>query len=189
MGASSGGNDRNYTRLAFTDTVKAVQARHGSREAYAKVERSGDRFALGRRERQFIEARDSFYMASVGSNGWPYVQYRGGPKGFLRVIDPATLAFADFRGNRQYISTGNVLDSGRVALILMDYPNRDRLKIWAQASITRAEEDPALGSRVALDGYNAIVERIFVLKVAAFDWNCTQHIIPRYTLDELPAPV
>lgn len=178
---------RNFARLAFTETVRELQAAHGSREAYARVEADADRGYLGPAERLFIGARDSFYMATVGAGGWPYVQHRGGPPGFLRVVDGETLAFADFRGNRQYVSTGNVLDSGRAVLFLMDYPNRRRLKIWARARIVAPRDDARLATRVALTGYDAVVERIFELHVRGFDWNCTQHIVPRYTGDEIDA--
>jgi len=187
MADTSSNVPKNFATLAFTDTVKAVQTANGSRASYANVEASGDRYALTWRERAFIQARDSFYMASVGANGWPYVQFRGGPRGFLRVIDESTLAFADFRGNRQYISTGNVLDNRRVALILMDYPNRGRLKVWADAEIVAPDQAPDLASRAALADYDAVVERIFRLDVQGFDWNCPQHIVPRYTLEEIRA--
>lgn len=115
---------RNFTSIAFTDTVKAIQQRQGSRESYDRMAAAGDRFELGDPERRFIHDRDTMYMATVGSNGWPYVQHRGGPRGFLRVLDASTIAFADFRGNRQYVSTGNVADTKRVALILVDYPHQ-----------------------------------------------------------------
>lgn len=183
---SNSASGNNFTRLAFTPTVKAIQTERGSRDAYARME-ANDHHALGWQERLFIEARDSFYMATVGENGWPYVQHRGGPAGFLRVLDETTLAFADFRGNRQYVSTGNVIDTRRTALILVDYPAQRRLKVWAGAQIVRPEDDPELAARVALDGYDAEVERIFKLEVMALDWNCPQHITPRYTREEIEA--
>ena len=125
---------------------------------------------LGPDEIAFIRERDSFYMASTNETGWPYIQHRGGPKGFVRIIDERTVAFADLRGNRQYISLGNVKHDDRVALIFVDYPNQARLKVLARAKILPAEP-PA--------------ERIFVLAIEAIDWNCPQHITPRYTLDEI----
>lgn len=179
--------DRNYTRLAFTPSVKKVQEEQGSRRSYARMEHAGDRFELGANERAFIATRDSFYMASVGDNGWPYVQHRGGPKGFLRVVDSTTLAFADFSGNKQYISTGNVLDNRRVALILMDYAHRRRLKVWAGAEIIDPESDPELATLVDSEDYPARIERIFRLDVQAWDWNCPQHITQRFTVEELVA--
>ena len=148
-----------------------------------------DRHRLGWQERLFLEERDSFYMATVGENGWPYVQHRGGPPGFVRVIDDATLAFADFRGNKQFISTGNILDTERVAMIFVDYPNRRRLKVWATGSIVDPKEDAELSAAVALDGYQADVERIVRLEVVGFDWNCPQHITRRYTRSEIDALV
>jgi predicted pyridoxine 5'-phosphate oxidase superfamily flavin-nucleotide-binding protein len=180
---------RNFTSIAFTDSVKDVQQRYGSRESYARVEQSGDKFRLTSRETEFITARDSFYMATVGSNGWPYVQFRGGPRGFIRALDERTIGFADFRGNRQYISVGNLTDNAKVALILMDYPRRQRLKIWATASVTDLQTDPELAASLTVDDYVADVERSIVLTVEAYDWNCPQHIPPRYTSEEIAAEV
>ena len=139
----------------------------------------GDR--LGDLEVDFIEARDGFYQATVSETGWPYVQFRGGPAGFLKVLDEGTIAYADFRGNVQYISAGNLAASDRVALILMDYANRRRLKIWARARLVHRDEDPELLARLEDRGYRAKVERAVVLSVEAVDWNCPQHITPRYT--------
>lgn len=136
--------NRNVTALAFTDSVKAAQGRYGSRESYARMERSGDRFLLTDREVEFITTRDSFYMATVGENGWPYVQFRGGPRGFVRVLDQGTIGFADFRGNRQYISVGNLTDNARAALIMMDYPRRQRLKTWATECVIDRATTPSL---------------------------------------------
>lgn len=174
----------NFTALAFTDSVKRLQREHGSRDSYARMEASGDRFLLTDVERLFIEARDSFYLASVGENGWPYVQYRGGPPGFLRVLDDNTLAFADFRGNRQYISAGNVTVTPKVAMILMDYAERRRLKIWAEVAQIAPADDAELAARVDLGEYAAVIERIFVFQIRGYDWNCPQHITPRLTLRE-----
>ncbi len=176
---------RNFTKFSFTKSVKAAQEHYGSRRTYLRMEQSGDRYLLTDRESEFISARDSFYMSTVGENGWPYVQFRGGPSGFLKVLDERTIGFADFRGNRQYISVGNLNDNGRVALILMDYPGRKRLKIWATAKLTDVEGDPELGSALTVEGYDAKVERAIVLTVQAYDWNCPQHIVPRYTSSEI----
>lgn len=174
----------NFTALAFTDSVKRLQREHGSRDSYARMEASGDRFLLTDGERSFIKARDSFYLASVGENGWPYVQYRGGPPGFLRVLDDNTLAFADFRGNRQYISAGNVTVTPKVAMILMDYAERRRLKIWAEVAQIAPADDAELAARVDLGEYAAVIERILVFQIRGYDWNCPQHITPRLTRAE-----
>ena len=140
---------------------------------------------LGPDEEQFIALRDGFYQSTVSETGWPYVQFRGGPRGFLKVLDTATLAYADFRGNRQYISTGNLQQNDRIALILMDYPNSARLKILGRVSLS---EDPALITQLQDDMYTARVERAVVITLEAFDWNCPQHIPVRLTMDEL-API
>jgi predicted pyridoxine 5'-phosphate oxidase superfamily flavin-nucleotide-binding protein len=140
-------------------------------------------------ESAFIEARDSFYMATVSETGWPYVQHRGGPPGLLKVLDETTLGFADFRGNRQYISLGNVAANDRVALILMDYPNRTRLKILAHAEAHDLASESGLAARLALAGYKGKPERAFLLHLESFDWNCPQHITPRFTAAEIEIAV
>ena len=137
------------------------------------------------REMSFIQQRDSFYVASYGENGFPYIQHRGGPKGFLKVIDSETLAFLDFRGNKQYITTGNVQTHNRVSLILVDYPNRARLKLYAEAEVVSLNEKSELREMLELENYRYHPERIFVFKVKAFDWNCPQHITPRFTVEEI----
>ena len=176
-----------FLDIAMTPSVRAAQAANGSGNFWSgsKAHRAFDRFTEG--EKQFIAERDSFYMASVGETGWPYVQHRGGPKGFLHVLDDTTLAFADFRGNRQYISVGNLADNDRVALILMDYPNRRRLKIYARAETRDLDSDPGLAETLALTGYKAKPERAILLRLEAFDWNCPQHITPRFTEAEIEA--
>lgn len=176
--------NKNFTRYAFTDSVKQAQSRYGTRKAYERMEQSGDQYRLGAREVLFLQNRDSFYMASVGENGWPYVQFRGGEPGFLKVIDGTTLGYADFRGNGQYISTGNIEANQKLALILMDYPNQQRLKIWAETTIVEADQDPALRKRLEAPDYPGQIERLVILKVQAFDWNCPRHITPRFTLEE-----
>ena len=140
---------------------------------------------LGPQESEFLAERDSFYLASIGETGWPYVQHRGGPKGFLRVIDDRTLAFADFRGNRQFISTGNLATNNRVALIAVDYPRQARLKILGRAEILEGDAARAWIERVAVPAYKATIERVFLIRIEAFDWNCPQHITPRFTADEI----
>ncbi len=177
---------KHFGDIMFTETVKAEQARMGSREAYAKMTARPAPEVLSEREAAFIAARDSFYMASVTETGWPYVQHRGGPKGFLRVIGPARLGFADYRGNKQYVPTGNFQTDGRASLFLMDYPNRARLKILARASVVMAADAPDLAAMLHVEGEGR-VERVFTLEVEAFDWNCPQFITPRFTEDEVRA--
>jgi hypothetical protein len=175
-----------FAEIAFTPAVKAQQQAHGSRESYARFDSGpprNDRF--GPEERAFIEERDGFYLASVSETGWPYVQYRGGPAGFLRVLDERTLAWADFRGNRQYVSVGNVGGDDRIAMILMDYANRRRLKILGHAEPLEIGSDDGLAVRLAVPDYKAVVERGVRVRIEGFDWNCPQHITPRFTLDEV----
>jgi predicted pyridoxine 5'-phosphate oxidase superfamily flavin-nucleotide-binding protein len=142
---------------------------------------------LSTAEAEFIAERNSFYMASVSETGWPYVQHRGGPTGFLTLLDSKTLAFADYSGNRQYISLGNITENDRVALIMMDYPNRHRLKLYARIEVRNLVDDPALVTRLAHPEYRALVERAFLLHFEASDWNCPQHITPRYDEIEIAA--
>lgn len=139
---------------------------------------------LGDEERNFIESRDSMYMATVTETGWPYVQHRGGPAGFLRVLDDHTFAFADFRGNKQYISAGNLSRDDRVSLFLMDYPTKTRLKLFARARAAEVDDEPELARRLISPTYRAVVERLVIVRVEGFSWNCEQHITPRYTRDE-----
>lgn len=178
---------RAFTEIAFTPAVKSRQMERGSRSGYESFElpevEAGD--ALGPSETAFIQARDGFYQATVSKKGWPYVQFRGGPAGFLRVFDNKTIGYADFRGNRQYISSGNLTENNRVSLILMDYPNRSRLKIWAHARQVEAKEDPELIKRLRPEGYRALLERAVLLTVEAFDWNCPSHIPQRLTMAEI----
>ena len=170
----------------FTPAVKALQERYGSRRQYARLEGPADSLdRLGPEESDFLGERDSFYIASVGANGWPYVQHRGGPKGFLKVIDDRTLAFADFRGNKQFISAGNLTTDNRVALIFVDYPGQQRLKILGRVEIFEGEQGKEWLKKVSDPGYQATPERVFVIRVQAFDWNCPQHITPRFTEDEI----
>ncbi|RDY60159.1 pyridoxamine 5'-phosphate oxidase family protein [Flagellimonas nanhaiensis] len=174
----------NYSKLAFTETVKALQEEQGSRNAYARMERMELPDGISFREMSFIQERDSFYVASYGENGFPYIQHRGGPKGFLKVIDVKTLAFLDFSGNKQYITTGNVKTHKKVSLILMDYANRARLKIYAEAETVSLEENEELAQALKLD-YKYKAERIFLFHIKAFDWNCPQHITPRFTAEDI----
>lgn len=177
---------RAFAKIAFTNAVKAVQLRHGSRAAYARLEQGDDDGRLlTAHEVDFIHARDSFYQASVSETGWPYVQFRGGPAGFLQVLDERSIGYADFRGNLQYLSVGNLHADERVALILMDYPNRRRLKIWGRAKIVYPEENPALIAGLEVPTYRARVERGIIITIEAYDWNCPQHITPRFTEAEI----
>jgi predicted pyridoxine 5'-phosphate oxidase superfamily flavin-nucleotide-binding protein len=174
-----------FLDIASTPGVRAAQEANGSGEYWANFhgDRAFDRFTPA--EAAFIAERDSFYMATVSENGWPYVQHRGGPPGFIRVLDERTLAIPDFRGNRQYISTGNLATDDRAALILMDYPNRRRLKLYAHVEARDLAADSELAPELALPGYRAKVERGLVIHLVAFDWNCPQHIIPRFSEAEL----
>jgi len=178
---------RAFAEIAFTPRVLDEQARQGSAASYAKFLDNGVSTGnvLGPAEASFIAQRDGFYQATVSETGWPYVQFRGGPRGFLKVLDERVLAYADFRGNRQYLSVGNLKGDGRVALILVDYPNRRRLKVWGHARIVEADDDPDLIARLHDPAYKALPERAVVVTVAAFDWNCPQHLPERYTLEEL----
>ena len=178
---------RRFQELAFTPLVQQEQQKHGSRDQYQRAYehgKAGD--ALGAQEQAFIAARDSFYMASVSETGWPYVQHRGGPLGFLHVLEPKLLGFADLRGNLQYVSLGNLEHDARVALFLMDYPHQTRLKILGRVEIHEGDARAAeLLPQLATGEKGAVVERVMLIHVEAFDWNCPQHITPRYTLEEL----
>lgn len=176
-----------FAELAFTDTVKQLQEADGSRKSYARMEAGEDsNNVLTDREEAFIGVRDSFYMATVSETGWPYVQHRGGPAGFVRVIDEKTLGFPDFSGNRQFVSTGNLQVDDRVSLFFMDYPNKARLKLLGRV---KTSEDPEILESLALVDYPAKIERAFLIEVAAFDWNCPQHITPRFTVEDIESAV
>ncbi|MGH8682317.1 MAG: pyridoxamine 5'-phosphate oxidase family protein [Burkholderiales bacterium] len=178
-----------FSEIAFTDAVKHAQERYGSRAANERRARpAGPSDALTEREAAFIAERDSFYLATVNETGWPYVQHRGGPKGFLKVVGPRTLAFADFGGNRQFVSVGNAAQNDRVSLILMDYANRLRLKLLGRVKVyDLGDAPPELVFEVELPGYRARIERVIAIEIEAFDWNCPQHITPRFTEDEVRA--
>ena len=177
--------------LAFTPSVQAEQSRRGSRAAYASAARIDHAGAdgLSDREAAFIAERDSFYLASVSETGWPYVQHRGGPAGFVRRLDEKTIGWAEFAGNRQYVSAGNTAVDDRVALFFMDYPQRQRLKLLGHLHAYEPGERPDLGERLAVPAYRARVERLVTVAVEAFDWNCPQHITPRFTAAEIEAAV
>jgi predicted pyridoxine 5'-phosphate oxidase superfamily flavin-nucleotide-binding protein len=176
-----------YLQIASTPAVRIARDRYGSAAHYARVDGSVDdqgavsNGSLGPREASFIAARDGFYIASVSETGWPYVQFRGGLPGFLHVLDDSTLGYADLRGNRQYLTVGNVAANDRVSLFLMDYANQQRLKMFGRVRVTHATDDPALAARLAVPGYPGRVERAVLIFVEGFDWNCAQHITPRFT--------
>jgi len=175
-----------FGSLVFTPVIKALQEKYGSRRKYARMEAgpiSQDR--LGPDESAFIAGRDSFYMATVGATGWPYVQHRGGPKGFLKMIDEQTIAFADFRGNMQFVSTGNLASDNRVALIMVDYTQQARLKILGRVEIFEGDAAQPWIERLRDPAYKAVVERAYVIKIEAFDWNCQQHITPRFSAEQI----
>lgn len=177
-----------FAEIAFTDAVKAVQEKMGSRRGYARRQDGETALngRLGAGEAGFIAARDSFYMATVSETGWPYVQHRGGPKGFVRVLDDNRIGFADFTGNRQYVSVGNLMGDNRVSLFFMDYPNRTRLKLLGRIGLVGAEDGDVL-NKLEVAGYRARIERGMIITVEAFDWNCPQHITPRFTAQEVDA--
>ena len=173
-----------FLDVALTPSVKAAQRSMGADHIWPRVTgRQSNRFTLS--EKEFIATRDTFYMATVSETGWPYVQHRGGSPGFLKVLDDQSLAFADFLGNRQYISLGNINANDRICMILMDYPNRLRLKIYAHAEVHSLDLDPVLRDRILDRAYEAKPERIFRLKLQAYDWNCPQHITQRFTNEEI----
>lgn len=180
-----------YLNIATTASVAAAQEHYGSAAQWKRIgarghaDSSGQSQRLSPLETAFIRARDGFYLASVSDTGWPYVQYRGGPAGFLTAVDESTLGFADFRGNRQYITTGNVRANDRVSLFLMDYAHRQRLKIFGHMCIIDAADDPVLTKKLTVPDYPAGAERLVLIAVEAFDWNCPQHITPRFTQAEL----
>ena len=182
---------QNYRHTLFSDAVKALQERHGSRAAYLKMDAAADGTPdmLTAKELGYIALRDSFYMASVNGDGWPYMQHRGGPAGFLRHIEGNRIGFADYRGNKQYISTANLADNDRVSLFLMDYPNKDRLKLVGHAHSIERADDPALVTSLMPDGYRAVPERAFLIDVIGWEWNCSQHITPRFTEAEISAAI
>ncbi|MEX0316380.1 MAG: pyridoxamine 5'-phosphate oxidase family protein [Ruegeria sp.] len=175
---------RAFAELTFTPAVRAHQARMGSDRTYAKFIDGGPQqgHLIGDAEKAFIEARDGFYQATVSETGWPYVQYRGGPAGFLKVLGPQTIGYADFSGNKQYISRGNLDGNDRIALILMDYANQRRLKILGRMAFTEGE---SAATSLYPEGAEAPAERAAIIHVDALDWNCPRHITPRFTEAEL----
>ena len=178
---------KNFAEIAFSDAAKSLQKKYGSRNSYASMEKFSVIDGLTDGEISFIENQHSFYMASTGSNGFPYIQHRGGPKGFLKVLGPKRIGFIDFSGNKQYVTVGNMATNKKVALIMIDYPKKTRLKIYAKAEVVELDKNRELYELLALDDYKFRPERMLVLNIEAYDWNCPQHIIPKYTVDEIEA--
>jgi predicted pyridoxine 5'-phosphate oxidase superfamily flavin-nucleotide-binding protein len=176
---------KNFASLAFTAAVKEMQEKLGSRKSYARLEKETYVDGLTQHEIDFIADRDSFYMATIGENGYPYIQHRGGPKGFVKVLDTKKIGFIDFRGNMQYISVGNIQTNNNVSLIMVDYPSRARLKILAKVTVIELKDNPALYQLLDLPDYAFKPERMITLDIEAYDWNCPQHITPRYTIEEI----
>lgn len=180
---------RQYGCIAFTDDVREVQRQYGSAEFYDRVRSRASGASgpdpLGPREAAFLAERDGFYLSTVSETGWPYVQFRGGPPGFVSVRDAHTIAWADFRGNLQHVSTGNLIGDQRVAIIAVDYNRRERLKVFGMARVVRIEDDPTYVSSLTIADDDAVVEAAITVTVTAFDWNCPQHIPRRLTLDEV----
>lgn len=175
----------NYHRLAFTDIVKDFQELYNSREQYSVQEKFKEVNGLSDNEIGFIQSMDHFFMASIGDNGYPYIQHRGGAPGFVKILDTKTLGLIDFAGNKQYISVGNITSNNNVALIFLSYPYKARLKIYAKVKIVALEENPDLLAQLSIDGYRYRPERMMVFDIQAYDWNCPQHITPRYTIEEI----
>lgn len=176
---------KNFAEIAFTDAVKALQEQHGSRKGYERMEKFNIIDGLSENEMGFISNRDNFYLASIGEKNFPYIQHRGGPKGFVKVLDKNTIGFIDFSGNKQYISVGNFATNNNVALIMIDYPARARLKIFAKAEIIELKDNPELLSKLDLGEYQFRPERMMLFHIEAFDWNCSQHITQRFTVEEI----
>ena len=176
---------KNFAEIAFTDAVKELQEQHGRRNGYERMEEFNVVDGLSENEVGFIEDLDSFFLASIGEKNFPYIQHRGGPKGFVKVIDKHTIGFIDFSGNKQYISVGNFATNKNVALIMMDYPARARLKIFAKAEIVELNDNPELLASLDLGEYKYRPERMVLFHIEAYDWNCPQHIVPRFTVDEI----
>jgi hypothetical protein len=174
-----------YGSIAFSEASKRFQEKAGSRLSYARMENQDSFNGLTENEIEFISQRDGFYLSTLGENGFPYIQYRGGPKGFLKVLDKDRLGFVDFQGNRQFISTGNIITNPKASLFLMDYAAKARLKIFAEVELVELKDNPKLFDQLNLTDYKFRPERMMVLHVQAFNWNCPQHITPRYTLEEI----
>ncbi|WP_034060847.1 pyridoxamine 5'-phosphate oxidase family protein [Lacinutrix jangbogonensis] len=178
---------KNFAEIAFTESVKKLQELKGSRRSYERMEKFRIADRLTEAEISFIKNRDSFYLASIGTQQYPYVQHRGGPKGFLKVLDSKRIGFIDFVGNKQYVSVGNMKTNNNVSLIMVDYPTKTRLKIFAKSEVIELNENPELYKLLDLKDYQFKPERMMIFYIEAYDWNCPQHITPRFTEDEVMA--
>jgi len=176
---------KNFASIGFSTAARQLQEKYGSRQSYARMEKDSYVDGLTEKETDFIAERDSFYIASIGENGFPYIQHRGGPKGFLKVLDNKRLGFIDFKGNMQYITAGNLATNNKIALIMVDYPSRTRLKIFARAGMAELAGHQELYNALNLEDYKFRPESMMVLHIEAYDWNCPQHIVPRYTVEEI----
>ena len=175
----------NFASLAFTPEIKSLQEKHGGRVGYECMEKRMAANGLSENEIGFIGNRDSFYVTSIGENGFPYIQQRAGPKGFVKVLDIHTLVFIDFSSNKQYISVGNLATHKNVSIIVVDYASRSRLKIYAKAEVVELKDRPDLLEALTLENYTYKPERMMVLKIESYDWNCPQDLTPRYTAEEI----
>lgn len=175
----------NYASIAFTDAVREMQEKLGSRKSYARLQERSYVDGLTENEIVFISDRDSFYMASIGENGYPYIQHRGGPQGFIKVLDTKRLGIIDYKGNAQYVTLGNIATNNNVALIMVDYPTRTRLKLYAKARVVELEDDPVLYAQLNVEGSSSRPERMILFEIDAYDWNCPQYITPRYSIEEI----
>lgn len=176
---------KNFAEIAFTDAVKELQEKYGSRRSYERMEKFSVTSGFTDNEISFIENSDSFYMATIGTNKFPYIQHRGGPKGFLKVLDSKRVGFIDFIGNKQYVSVGNMATNNNVSVIMIDYPTRTRLKFFAKAEVIDLSENDELYKSLHLEDYSFRPERMLVFYIDAFDWNCPQHITPRFTVEKI----
>lgn len=179
---------QSFGKIMFTPAVQAEQALQGSRETYEKVSSRPVPEGLGPEERDFLTTRTSFYMATTSETGWPYIQHRGGPAGFVKLLDSETIGFADYRGNQQYVSKGNLSQDDRVSLFFMDYPRKARLKLLGHARMEHADDAPELVDKLVTKEQGR-VERVVTVRVEAFDWNCPRFITPRFDTNELTALV
>jgi len=176
---------KNFAEIAFTEAVKRLQEKNGSRKGYERMEKFSVVDGLTDNEVSFVQNQNSFYLASIGVKEFPYIQHRGGATGFLKVLDSKRLGFIDFVGNKQYISVGNMITNNNVSLIMIDYPTKKRLKIFAKAEVVALKDSPELYNLLDLKDYKFRPERMIVFHIEAYDWNCPQHITPRYTMDEI----